>query len=668
MEGQDTPYPTLFSPLEVGPMRVRNRVCETTNTIGAAAMPGFVDDAFIAHHAAKARGGTAWIGSETFLLDSPLPDSAADEFMPGSGSFRVPIYLMPGFAESLQRFREALHDAGSVMVCQLTMLNFTMAASSVPLVEAYDWVPHALAEDEIRTIIGTYALAAEKFVEAGADGIEIHCAHETLPQTFLSPSMNKRSDAWNGDARARTKFLREILLAVKERVGDGGAIGIRVNGQESREGGYDLLEFREMMMYIVETGTLDFINVDVGHCWGSPSYVQPSYYGHAVYREAGKALKVDTEGEVPILFSGRVNDPGIAERLLREGCADLVGMTRAGIADPDFANKAMQGRVNEIRRCIGCNRCIGQSIVNSAPDPFKRPTCSVNPEIGNELLFAVTKKPAEVRRRLVVVGGGAAGLETARMAAERGHEVILLEKGSRLGGQLNLAARAPGRDAFDDFVIYQEEQLRMLGVDVRLATDADPELLRSLAPDAIACATGSRPRGADTPGLDAAHVVQGWDVLAGSAEVGDHVALVSQEDHFETPNVADYLAERGKRVEIFHKYKAIGEQIDRYSIGPILTRLYERDVEIHAGMRLASAADGKVGFTSVFGGRTTVREDFDSVVLVYGSVPETSLYDRLTEELRDSESAPRLFLVGSAWVPRLLAEATLHGARVGMEI
>jgi 2,4-dienoyl-CoA reductase-like NADH-dependent reductase (Old Yellow Enzyme family) len=658
-----TRFERLFTPLRVGPMTVPNRICETTNTIGAAQMPGLVDDPFIAHHVAKARGGTGWIGSETFLLDSPLPNEAADEFFPGTGAIRFPLYKMPGFVESVGKFRAAVHEAGSVVVCQLTQLNFTMAASSVPIVEAYDWIPHELDGDEIARLIRSYADAAAEFAKAQVDGLEIHCAHETLPQTFLSPALNKRRDEWGGDARARTKFLREVLLAVKERIGDSMALGIRVNGQESREGGYDLLTLREMLSAVAETRTLDFVNVDVGHCWGGPSYVQPSYYGHAVYREAGKALKVDLEG-TPVLFSGRVNDPGIAEQLLKEGCCDLVGMTRAGIADPEFANKAREGRLEEIRRCIGCNRCIGESITSDKPDMFRKPVCSVNPEVGNELHYAMLSKPAAAKRRFVVVGGGAAGCEAARVAAMRGHEVILFERSARLGGQINLAAAAPGRDAYDDFVIFQTNQLQRYGVDVRLGSDVSADEVLALAPDAVACATGSVPRVPDTPGIDAAWVHQGWDVLAGRSRLGERVAVISQEDGFETPNVADTLAGRGARVEIFHKWRGIGSLIDRYSIGPVMRQLVEQEVVIHTGLRLAAVKRGVLEFESAFGGSPRNVEGFDAVVLVYGSVPDARLYYRLKQAKTDA----RLFLVGSAWVPRFLAEATQHGARVGMEI
>jgi len=658
-----TRFERLFSPLQVGPMHVANRICETTNTIGAGRKMAVPDEPFVAHHMAKAKGGTAWIGSETWVLNSPLPNEAADEFHPGTGATRFPLYLMPNFVEEVTKFTSALHDAGSVAVFQLTHLNFAMAASSVPLVEAYDWVPHALTESEIEFIVNTYVLAAGQCQISGVDGIEIHCTHESTPQTFLSPAMNKRTDAWGGDAAGRTRFLREVLTRVRERIGDSMALGIRIGAQETREGGYSLWDMREMVTMIAETGTLDFLNVDVGHSWGRQPYVPPSFIGHAEHREAARALRADVE-PVPVLFSGRVNDPVVAEELLSKGVCDLVGMTRAGIADPEFPTKAREGRLGEIRRCIGCNRCIGDAVVNFTPDMFRKAICSVNPAVGNEFHFETMSRPVSQPRRVVVVGGGAAGLEAARNAALRGHDVVLLERSAELGGQVRLASRIPGRDSFEDFLIYEENQMRLLGVDVRLGADVDLDAVLALEPDTVVCATGSVPRTPDTPGVDGDGVVQGWHVLAGTAgEIGERVALVSQEDHYETPGIALFLAGSGRQVEIFHKWTGIARQVERYSLGPIHQRLEEGGVVVHTGLRLAAVADGKLEFASAYTGDVRHAGSFDTVVLVYGSVPDTALHDALAE----SGFAGRKFLVGSAWVPRLLAEATQHGARAGLE-
>ncbi len=640
-------------------MLVRNRICETTNSIGAGRADGLPDDPFIEHHVGKARGGTAWLGGETWLLNSPMPQEAADEFFPGAASTRFPLYLHPDLPNRVRRFTDAAREAGAVTVFQLTHLNFTMAASSTHVAGAYDWIPHRLDDDEISFIINTYAEAAARFKEGGADGIEIHCAHETLPQTFLSPATNHRTDRWGGDARGRTRFVAQVLESVRKRIGDGVALGIRMNGMESRPGGYSVLEMREMVSHIAETGLLDFLDLDVGHSWGVPSYVQPSYNDPAQFREAARGVHVDI-APIPVLFSGRVNDPVVAEELLAGGFCDLVGMTRAGIADPEFANKAREGRMIEMRRCIACNRCIGEAVHGRSP--ARKPACSVNPVAGNEALWASQFAPAAEQRRVVVVGGGAAGLEAARVSAMRGHSVTLLEQRPSLGGQVRIASKAPGRDSFEDFIYFQENQMAALGVDLRLGSPVTAAQVLALNPDVVICATGSRPIRPALPGIESPNVVQGWDVLEGRADTGDRVAVISQEDHFETPNVADFLASKGKHVEVFHNWLGIGAEIDRYSIGMVMRRLEQGRVQVHTGQVLAGIDGNSLAMVSAFTGERRTVEGFGTVVLVYGSAPETTLHDELRGKV------PALYLVGSAWVPRGIHEATEHGMKVGLAV
>ena len=641
-------------------MRVPNRICETTNTIGAGRSDGLPDGPYIDHHLAKAKGGTGWIGAETWLLDSPVPPEASTEFFPAAASPRVPVYLMGGFVERNAEFFRAVHGYGAVVVSQLTHVNFTFGPSSVAVSEAYDWVPHALSDDEIEFLVDTYVVAAERLQEAGTDGIEIHCAHETLPHLFLSPATNHRTDQWGGEAHSRTTFIRRILTGVRLAVGDDIALGIRIGGWETRHGGYGFLEMREMLGHIAEACRLDFVNVDVGSPVGAPSYVAPSYWSPDDFKEAGKALKADLD--VAVLFSGRVNDPGVAEELLTEKVCDLVGMTRAGIADPEFPNKLRQGKLLEIRRCIGCNRCIGETVHGHTPMAQRLPTCSVNPVVGHEALWREEFQPVSQPRRLVVVGGGAAGLETARVAAMRGHQVTLFERGPLLGGQVRIAGKAPGRDSFEDFVYFQENQLELYGVDVRLGHQAAVEDLLALEPDVVVCATGSVPLTPNLPGVGQPNVVQGWSVLEGRVEVGERVAVVSQEDHMETPSVADYLASSGSQVEIFHRWTAIGREVDRYTMGTVMMRLEQGKVRIHTGRTLVGITGDQIDVISPWTGQSEQIGGFDSVVLVYGSSPDTRLYDELKGRV------PRLFLVGSAWVPRQLAEATRHGMKVGLAV
>jgi len=654
----------LFSPLQVGPMRVPNRICETTNTINSSQAPGLIDEHFIAHHLAKARGGTGWIGSETWLLDSPFPPHAPDEVGLSVGfASHYAAYQNPPFADGWTKFVGEVHRAGAIVVVQLTHLSAVWAPSPVVVVGAQDYTPHVIGEEEIEYFLSSYANAATAAKDLGADGIEIHCAHETLGYSFLSPVTNRRTDRWGGGPQERIRFVVAVLERVRERIGSSLALGIRMSGKEFRQGGYDNLQMREMLYYIGETGLIDFADVDVGHCWGAPSYVPSSYYEHAQFKECGKAARVDLDPKIAVLFSGRINDPVIAEDLIKDGYCDLVGMVRAGIADPDFANKAREGRLGEIRRCISCTRCIDEA---SEPKTFPyTPTCSINPVIGNELRWEKEYRPADKPKRVVVVGGGIAGCEAARVAAMRGHKVTLLDAGKRLGGQLLIAANVPGRDDFEDQVYFEENEMERLGVDVRLQTRADIGAIRALSPEAVVIATGSRPRVPESvPGIDLPHVVQAWDVMTGNAKTGDRVAVISQEDYYETPCVVEYLTERGKHVEVFHKSVHLGFEIARYSIGMVLARMESCGAVVHPNVMLQEVRPDSFDLVSSYGVRSYRKEGFDSIVLVYGSVAQHDLYD----QLKADGSVPQVYIAGSAWLPRFMAEATRHGASVGLAI
>jgi 2,4-dienoyl-CoA reductase-like NADH-dependent reductase (Old Yellow Enzyme family)/thioredoxin reductase len=654
----------LFTPLQVGPMRVPNRICETTNTINSSMAPGLIDEHFIAHHVSKAQGGTGWIGSETWLLNAPFPAEAPDEIGLSVGfASHWAAYQNPAYADGQRKFYDEVHRAGAVAVTQLTHLSAVWAPSPVVVVGAQDYTPHVMGEEEIEFFLNSYADAATAAKDLGADGIEIHCAHETLCYSFLSPATNLRTDRWGGGPQERIRFVVEALRRVRKRIGNSLALGIRISGQEFRKGGYDNLQMREMLYGIGETGLIDFANIDVGHCWGAPSYVPSSYYGHAEFREAGKAARADLDRKIAVLFTGRINDPVVAEDLIKDGYCDLVGMVRAGIADPEFANKARAGRLGEIRRCISCTRCIDEA---SEPRTFPyTPTCSINPVTGNELRWREQYRPADKPKRVVVVGGGIAGCEAARVAAMRGHHVTLLDTGKRLGGQLLIAAKAPGRDDFEDQVYFEENEMERLGVEVRLQTKADIAAIKALSPDAVVIATGSIPRlPTGIPGIDLPHVVQGWEVMQGKASTGNRVAVISQEDYYETPCVAEFLAEHGKQVEIFHKSVHLGFEIARYSVGMVLSRMERAGVTIHPNLILNQVEADAFELVSSFGGKTYRKESFDSVVLVYGSVPQPDLYDQLKAE----GGIPQLYLAGSAWLPRHMAEATRHGASIGLVI
>ena len=642
----------LFRPLQIGTMTVPNRIAATTYSINAGRADGLPDPPFIEHHLQRARGGAGWIGGETWLLPTPLPPGRADEIVAGMGAVRGAIYQHPAFVERVRGFTDAVHAHGSVCIMQLTHLQTLMCPSPVQMALSVDYIPHQLEEDEIEPLLDAYPDAAEKFHQAGADAVEIHCAHETLPQWFLSPRTNRRTDCWGGSVENRARFIIEAVRRIRQRVARTLNVGLRICADEHIEGGYDLAQMQEMMRAVCDAVPIDYLSVDVGSTYGMPSYIPPMQVGVAAYADQAAAIRRCVD--VPVLYAGRVNDPVVAERLLAEGAADLIGMTRALLADPDFPRKLAAGRGDEIRKCIACNTCIGKVIHAEV----KTPLCAVNPVVGHEREWA-NVRPAAMSKRVVVIGAGPAGLETARVAAERGHVVTVLERSEAVGGLMRVAARAPRREAFLDFPRFARRALERLGVDLRLGSEATLPAVLALRPDTVVVATGSRPRCAEFPGADRPNVVDFVSVLSGTAEVGARVVVVSEDDHMATPSVADYLAAQGKQVEILHKWLMIGDKIDRYTKGVVFHRLYDQGVVIHPSTRVR-AVEGRtvVAYNSHTGAERRI-DGVDSVVLCLGTQSDDRLYHEMKGQVGER------YLVGSAFAPRLIADATQHGANVG---
>jgi len=642
----------LFTPLQIGTMTVPTRIAETTYSILAGRKDGLPDPEFIAHHVPKAGHGVGWIGSETWMVSTPLPIGFPDELLPGQAAMRHRIWEHPQFVNRVKTFTDAVHQNGAVCVAQLTNLQQTMCPSPVSVQLANDYIPHELEEEEIESIIDTFWQAAEKFHAAGADAVELHCAHETLAQWFFSPYTNKRADRWGGTVENRVRYVVEAVRRIRAHVPRALNVGLRINADEYKEGGYNLEDMKEMARAICEAVPVDFLSVDVGSPWGMPSYIQPMQYPLAGFSYAAAEIRQATG--VPVLYAGRVNDAVLAERLLAEGAADLIGMARASIADPEFPRKVREGRLDEVRKCIACNTCIGRVI----REENKTPCCAVNPVVGHELEWMHVTSAAR-RKRVVVVGGGPGGLETARVAANRGHHVTVLEKGTEVGGQLLIAAKAPRREGFLDFPRYQQFQMDLLGVDIRLNTTATPQMVLDLKPDAVVVATGSVPRRLEVPGAEQANVVQAWDVLAGRVPVGQRVVIVSEDDHMETPSVADFLASQGKQVEILHKWLMIGSEVENYSRGIVFYWLYKNGVVISPSTRVRAIEGKTVLAFNAHTGEERRIDNVDSVVVSLGSRPDDQLYRALKGTVAE------LYVVGAAFAPRRLMEATQHGATVG---
>lgn len=347
------------------------------------------------------------------------------------------------------------------------------------------------------------------------------------------------------------RFLECVIERVRSACGAGFVVGIKMNGHKFVEGGIDLAEAQQIAARLA--AAVDYIGVSQGNFSKSLEvHVPDMHFPEAPFRHLARGIK-EVVGDIPVCAMACIGSPERAEELLRAGDADLIGMSRALISDPALPRKAKAGEVDEIRTCIMCNVCWG-TIHQGKPL-----LCIYNPSVGHEgELDADAPPPATVKKRIVVIGGGLAGLEASRVAALRGHTVVLLEKARALGGQANLAARLPGRAEFAEMTGYLTRQVRKLPIEVRLETEATPELVLGLAPDAVVVATGSLPPESRLPGADPGPVVTTWDVIDGRGVVGQRVAVIDADGEHEACGVAELLADQGKRVWFITPFDIVG--------------------------------------------------------------------------------------------------------------
>ncbi len=493
--------------------------------------------------------------------------------------------------------------------------------------------------------------------ESGLDGVEIVASHGYLPAQFLNPKINLRTDEYGGDLVNRARFLREIAHGVRETVGNDFVVGIRISGDERSYDGLDLETATAAILHLDETGCFDYFNVIAGSSsslGGSIHIVPPMFVENAYV--APYAASIRAEVNVPVFVAGRINQPHQAEEIVKTGQADMIGMTRAQICDPELANKSREGRIDDIRACIGCNQaCIGHMHMGV---PI---SCIQHPETGRERAFG-KRKPADARRTILVAGGGPGGMKAAAVAAERGHEVILCEATESLGGQTLLAQLLPGRTEFGGIVTNLTREMERAGVAVRKQTPVTRTFVDEMAPDAVVIATGARPAPVEIEGMDEGHVVEAWSVIRGEANVGGNVVVADWRCDWIGLGLAEHLARNGCSVTLAVNGYMPGQTIQMYVRDHWAGILHELGVNVIPYARLFGVDADSVYLQHATSGDAIIVEDIDTLVTSLGHHSVTSLADELEDWDGD------VHLVGDCLAPRTAEEAVFEGLKVAAEI
>jgi NAD(H)-dependent 7beta-hydroxy-3-oxo-delta4-cholenoic acid oxidoreductase len=664
------PLKQLFSPIEIAGIQVRNRIVMAPMGTLWSRNDGGVSEKMIDHYEARARGGVGLIIFEVTTIDERFPYTPS-----GAGLWDdAPI-------PSFRKLTDAIHSHGAKVMPQIVhpgpeSLSFLRGHQPVgpcaTMSLATKQICRELAVNEIEDIVEQYGETARRVRESGFDGIEFHCAHGyLLAGSFLSPLRNRRTDAYGGSVEGRLKFPLDVIKRMKARAGSDFPITIRISGDEFVPGGRTIEDTKHIAPILVEGG-IDAFHISAGAFpqanWRT---IPPTGTPLGINRKLSGAIKQVVD--VPVMVVGRINDPLIAEDILEAGDADMLVMGRPLLADPELPNKARKGRLEDINPCFSCTQCLAR-IMSLRPL-----TCVINPTVGRDKEMTIT--PAAKPKKVLVAGGGPAGLEAARVAALRGHDVTLCEKDTKLGGQFNLAAVAPMKQELCKVIKYLSMQVEKAKVRVRLGTDVTPQLVDELKPDVVVVATGGVPLVPDIPGIQGENVVSAHDVLASKVGVQNVDVLVIGGGMVGL-EVADYLANPGDnpligltRVTIVEMLDAVGTEIAAEARTLLMEGLREKGVEILTSTRVKEILPDGVRVVNtvkeILPDWTTVTKDGDEertigglgkIVLAMG----VQSVDDLSGSI--GGSVAELHVIGDAKEPRKALEAIAEGAEVARAI
>jgi len=632
--------------MRIGSMLLKNRIALAPMATHYAEENGAVTSRLKNYYAERARGGVGLIIIESGYIH-PL----------GRGGLRrLGLYhdgLIPGLKELVKlvhtegsRISSQLHHAGRQVNVLATHGIYPVSSFSIPAAME-GVVPRTLKVHEIEELVEAFGHAARRSLEAGFDAILIHAAHGYLIHQFLSPCSNTRKDLYGGTFTRRLRFLREVVHHCREVVGKGFPLMVRISASEFVPGGITLKDSQRIARNLESWG-VNAIHVSGGTHESQEMEIPPMDMPRGCLVHLAEGIKKVVG--IPVATVGRIVDPKMAEKILQEGKADLITLGRALLADPEFPKKTREGKVKDIRPCIGCLQgCLSRLYQGDSI------TCLVNASAGFEVEYEL--KPSEKRKRVLVIGGGPGGMEAARVAAARGHDVSLFERNGHLGGQFHLASLPPGKGEIKSFLEYLSHQIKKSGVKVHLNQEMTPDKLSQVKMDVIILASGGSMRKPEIPGIEGENVLLAWEALADPKRIGKNVVVIG--GGAVGAETADFLVDLQKEVTLIEMVKDIALDAERTHRKLLLRRLGEKGVKIR--VLTEAKAIRKEGVEVEFNGRREILPA-DTSVLATG-VKENNELEECLKSLQ-----VEFYKIGDCQNPRKAIDAIHEGFKIALRI
>ncbi|AOP54226.1 NADH:flavin oxidoreductase [Brevibacterium aurantiacum] len=640
-------FPHLFEPITLGARTIRNRIVSSGHDT-VLDDHGAIGDDLVAYHEARAQGGCGLI----VLQVSGVHETAryTNHVLMATDDSSIPGYR--AVAEAVHRhgatiFAQLFHPGREVMDGERGMAPRAVAPSDTPQ-ERFKVVPEALSTEVIKEIIAGYASAAKRITDAGIDGVEIVASHGYLPIQFFNPRVNTRTDEYGGSPASRRRFLAEVVAGVRAAVGPDVVVGLRISGEEKTEDGLVATEILDLIEHLDSLECLDYFSITAGDSstLQGAVHIVPSMQIDPAYA-ASLSEQVKKITDKPVMVAGRINQPHEAEKAIAEGRTDMAIMTRAMICDPEIANKSGRDAVDEIRACIGCNQaCIGHFQMGV---PI---SCIQYPESGRELTF-LPRPRVRTRRRVLVIGGGPAGLKAAAVAAEAGDDVVLCEREPHLGGAVLLAQELPYRSEFGGAATNLSAEAKRAGVDIRTSTTVTQQILDEVAPEHVIVATGAKQRMPHIEIDDGAFVIGARDYLNTQPILPTGRVLVTDwKGDWIGLGIALRLAEARVPVTLATAANFAGAAIQQYTRTLLMSQALRAGVDFVNDARLVGV-DAETGYLQSTLCEIVHEVDGVAATIVSGA-PQSVIPDL------DFGSAS-VHTIGDALAPRTVEEAVFEG-------